>query len=130
LARPLGRSIAQTRGADPARQSPLDGSLRDEGEQNCHIHLSNAAFVTRGNLLDSGDGTGDDLIKPKPAACCRCDERGAVGRQSCVDMEAGTMISRRRFIGVFFHGMRTTGRSLSTALGGPLDPAAFSPTTN
>jgi hypothetical protein len=39
--------------------------------------LSNAAFVTRGNLLDSGDGTGDDLIKPKPAACCRRDEPGA-----------------------------------------------------
>jgi hypothetical protein len=65
LARPLGRSIAQTRDADPARQSPLDGSLhefgREEGERDCHIDLPKAAFVPRGNLLDSGDGAGNDL---------------------------------------------------------------------
>src|SRR6266446_468619 len=72
LARPLGRRIAQTRDADPARQSPLDGSLhefgREEGERDCHIDLPKAAFVPRGNLLDSGDGAGNDLSKPTSAA--------------------------------------------------------------
>ena len=53
-----------------------------------------------------------------------------IGRRSCGDEEAGTMISRRRFIGVFFQGMRTMVRASSTALGGPLDAAAFSSTTN
>jgi len=54
LVRPLGRSIAQTRDADPARQSSFDGSLhefgREEGERDCHIDLSNAAFLARSNL--------------------------------------------------------------------------------
>src|SRR5260370_16134809 len=81
LARPLGRSIAQTRDADPARQSPLDGSLhefgREEGERDCHIDLPKAAFVPRGNLLDSGDGAGNALSKPTSAARDRCDERRA-----------------------------------------------------
>src|SRR6266550_1906290 len=57
LARPLGRSIAQTRDANPARQSPLDGTLHEfgceEGERDRHIDLSNAAFLARGNLLDT-----------------------------------------------------------------------------
>src|SRR5947199_2413906 len=79
LARPLGRSIAQTRDADPARQSPLDGSMhefgREEGERDCHIDLSNAAFLARRNLLVTDDGAGNDLIKPAPAARNRCDER-------------------------------------------------------
>src|SRR6266480_5801922 len=81
LARPLGWSIAQTRDADPARQSPLDGSLhefgREEGERDCHIDLSNAAFLARSNVLDTGVGAGNNLIKPTPAACYRCDERRA-----------------------------------------------------
>src|SRR5262245_19505330 len=81
LARPLGRRIAQTRVADPTRQSTLDGSLhelgREEGERDFHIDLSNAAFVTHSNLLDTGDGAGNDLIKPAPATRNRCDERGA-----------------------------------------------------
>jgi hypothetical protein len=81
LARPLGRSIAQTRDANPARQSPLDCSLhefgREECERDCHIDLSNAAFVARSNLLDTGDGAGNDLIKPTPAARNCRDERGA-----------------------------------------------------
>jgi hypothetical protein len=81
LARPLGRSIAQTRDADPARQSPLDGSLhefgREEGERDCHIDLSNAAFLARSNLLDTGYGAGNDLSKPTPATRDRCDERRA-----------------------------------------------------
>jgi hypothetical protein len=72
LARPLGRRIAQTRDADTARQSPLDGSLhefgREEGERDRHIDLSNAAFLAPGNLLDTVDGAGNELIKPTPAA--------------------------------------------------------------
>jgi hypothetical protein len=39
-----------------------------------------------------------------------------IGRGSCGEAEAGTMISRRRFIGVFFHGMRTTGPELVAQL--------------
>ena len=53
-----------------------------------------------------------------------------IGRRSSEDTEAGTMISRRRFIGVFFHGTRKTSRSLSTALGGSLDASALSSTAN
>src|SRR5258708_39156212 len=60
LAGPLGRSIAETRDADPARQSPLDGSLHELGgeerERDRQIDLSNAAFVPRSDLLDAGDG--------------------------------------------------------------------------
>jgi len=47
-----------------------------------------------------------------------------MGRRSCGGADTGTMISRRRFIGVFFHGMRRTRPSLSTALRGLL--GAFS----
>src|SRR2546430_15373250 len=39
-----------------------------------------------------------------------------IGRGSCGEAEAGPMISRRRFIGVFFHGMRTTGPELVAQL--------------
>jgi hypothetical protein len=39
--------------------------------------LSNAAFVACSNLLHTGDGAGNDLIKPTPATRDRCDERGA-----------------------------------------------------
>src|SRR6266481_3982827 len=81
LAGPLGGSIAQTRDADAARQSSFNGSLhefgREERERDHHIDLSNAEFVARGNLLDTGDGAGDDLIKPTPAARYRYDERSA-----------------------------------------------------
>src|SRR6266478_2971646 len=81
LAGPLGRSIAETRDADPARQSPLDGSLHELGgeerERDRQIDLSNAAFVPRSNLLDAGDGAGNDLSKPTSAARDRCDERRA-----------------------------------------------------
>ena len=56
LAGPLGRSIAETRDADPARQSPLDGSLHELGgeerERDRQIDLSNAAFVPRSDLLE------------------------------------------------------------------------------
>jgi hypothetical protein len=81
MAGPLGRSIAQTSDADAARQSSFDGGLhefgRPERERDRHTDLSNAAFVTRSNLLNSGDGAGDDFIKLTPAACHRCDERSS-----------------------------------------------------
>src|SRR5438093_702536 len=81
LARPLGRSIAQTRDADPARQSPLDGRLhefgREERERDHHIDLSIAAFLPCSDLLDTGDTAGNDLIKPTPAAYNGRDERRA-----------------------------------------------------
>jgi len=53
---------------------------------------------------------GNDLIKPAPARRDRCDQRGAGlganGSKSCGGIDDGTMISRRRFIGIFVHGMR------------------------
>ena len=71
LARPLSRSVAQTGDADAARQSSFDGSLhqfgREEGKRDRHVDLSNAAFVACSDLLDTGDGAGNDLIKPTPA---------------------------------------------------------------
>jgi len=81
LAGPLGRSIAEASDADAARQSSLDGRLhevgREERERDRHIDLSNAAFVAGGNLLDTGHGASNNLIKPTPAARDRCDECGA-----------------------------------------------------
>src|SRR5258707_15305432 len=81
LARPLGRSIAEASDADAARQSSFDGSLhevgREERERDRHIDLSDAAFVAGSNLLDTGHGAGDNLIKPTSAARDRCDECGA-----------------------------------------------------
>jgi hypothetical protein len=81
LAAPLVRSIAETSDTDAPRQSSFDGSLhqfrREESQRDRHIDLSNAAFVARSNLLGTRDGAGNDLIKPMPATCDRCDERGA-----------------------------------------------------
>jgi len=138
LARPLGRGIAQTHDADTTRQSPLDRSLREfgreEGGRYCHIDLSNAAFVTRSDVLDTGDGADNDLIKPMPAAPDRRDERGAG-----LGAYRSTVVSRRGgrhddfaspFHWCLFHRMRMVGRPLSAALGRPLDAAAFSSTTN
>ena len=74
-------SIAETSDTDAPRQSSFDGSLhqfrREESQRDRHIDLSNAAFVPRSNLLDTGDGAGNDLIKPTSATRDRCDERGA-----------------------------------------------------
>ena len=71
MAGPLGRNIAETTDANAARQSSFDGSVhefgREERERDRHIDLSNAAFVSCSNLLDAGDGAGNDLIKPTPA---------------------------------------------------------------
>ena len=81
MARPLGRSIAQASDADAVRQSSFDGGLhesgREEGERDRHIDLSNGAFLARSDLLGTGDGAGDDLIKPMSPTCDRCDEGGA-----------------------------------------------------
>jgi hypothetical protein len=73
---------ASRRRATPIpRGLPFDGSLhqfrREERERDRHIDLSNAAFVACSNLLDAGDGAGNDLTKPTPATRDRCDERGA-----------------------------------------------------
>ena len=80
MARPLGRSIAQASDADAARQPSFDGSLheygREERERDRHIDLSNAAFFACSNLLDTGDGAGNDLLKPTPATRDRGNERG------------------------------------------------------
>src|SRR5262245_11823030 len=58
-------------GRDIRATATLDGGPhqvgREEGERDRHIDLSSAAFVAPGNLLDAGDGTGDDLVNPVPA---------------------------------------------------------------
>src|SRR6202795_4080060 len=81
LARPLGRSIAQTSDADAARQSSLDGSLhefrREERERDRHIDLSNAAFFACRDLLDAGDSANNDIFKPATTAGDGCDKWGA-----------------------------------------------------
>src|SRR5215471_12324214 len=41
------------------------------------MDLSNAAFFACSNLVDTGDGAGNDLIKPAPATRDRSDQRGA-----------------------------------------------------
>jgi hypothetical protein len=130
--------VAQTRDADPARQSPFDGSLhqfgREERERDRHIDLSNAAFFTRCNLLDT-------VVVPATSSASQRRPRAIdatsvarvsarIGRWSCGDAEADTIISRRRFIGVFFHGMRKTGRSWLMTWSGSLEVSAFSSTTN
>src|SRR5262249_4403364 len=84
-----------------------------------HIDLSNAAFVARSKLLGTGDGAGNDVSKPTPAARHRCDERsaGLGAYRSTVMWSRGT---RHDNIASPFHwrllpGMRPTRRSLSTA---------------
>src|SRR5258708_2820363 len=65
---------------------------REERERDRHIDLSNAAFVACSNLLDTGHGASNNLIKPTPAARDRCDEcgagLGAYGRGGLVCEEA------------------------------------------
>jgi hypothetical protein len=46
-------------------------------ERDRHIDLSNAAFIPRSDLLDTGDGAGNHFIKPAPTTRDRCDQRGA-----------------------------------------------------
>jgi hypothetical protein len=96
LARPLGRGIAQASNANAVRQSSFDGGLdeigREERERDRHIDLSNAAFLARINLLDTGDGAGNNLIKPTPTTCDRCNERHAglgADRSTVVERRGG-----------------------------------------
>jgi hypothetical protein len=93
LAGPLGRSIAQASDADATRQSSFDGSVhevgREERERDRHIDLADAAFVAGRNLLDTGHGASNNLIKPTSAARDRCDECGA-GLGAWVDGRAVT----------------------------------------
>jgi hypothetical protein len=122
LAGPLGRGIAQAAHADAARQSSLNGSLhefrREERERDRHIdlrmlHLSRAAICS--TLVTVPATISSSQRRPRAmdeTSVTRVSAR--IGRGSCPDSEAGTMISRRRFIGVFFHGTCSTGRSSFT----------------
>ena len=79
MARPLGRSVAQAGDPDAARQSSFDGSLhqfRCEEASEIVILLVDIAFFACSNLLDTGDGAGNDLLKPTPATRDRGNERG------------------------------------------------------
>ena len=81
LAGPLGRGIAETSDADAARQSSLNGSLhefrREERERDRHVDLADAAFFACSDLIDTGDGAGNDLFKPAPTTRDGCDKCGA-----------------------------------------------------
>jgi hypothetical protein len=68
------------------------------------LHLSRAAICS---TVATVPATSSSQSRPRAVAAMSVARVSArMGRQSCGDMEAGTMISRRRFIGVFFHGMR------------------------
>src|SRR5262249_9129101 len=60
-------------GSDPSgttqtrRIKRRQASGREERQRDRHIDLSNAAFVSCNNVLDAGDGAGNDLVKPTPA---------------------------------------------------------------
>ena len=53
---PTCRAIRPARRARPSFDRSLHELGREERERDHHIDLSNAAFVARSNLLDTGDG--------------------------------------------------------------------------
>ena len=119
LTRPLGRGIAETSNSNPARQTTFDGGSDqigcEKGERDRHIDLADAAFFARSDLLDIGDvaaAISSSQRRPRAIDAISLARVSArIGRRSCGVLEAGTMISRRRFIGVFVHGTRRTSRS-------------------
>jgi hypothetical protein len=52
---------------------------REERERDRHIDLSNAAFIPRSDLLDTGDGAGNHFVKPAPTTRDRCDPAWKLG---------------------------------------------------
>ena len=109
---PCGGQVGEAGNAHAMGKSTVNRRFdeigREERERDRHIDLSNAPATISASQC-----------RPRAIAAMSVARVSArIGRRSCADKEAGTMISRRRFIGVFFHGMRTTGRSLSTRLGG------------
>ena len=65
LLRPFGRRIAQIGDADAAGEPTFDCGLdqiwSDEGHRDCHIDVADAAFLARGDVLDSRNAAGDEL---------------------------------------------------------------------
>jgi hypothetical protein len=59
---------------------PLARSKREERERDRHIDLSNAPFVAGSNLLDTGQGASNNLIKPDATSLARVSTR--MGRES------------------------------------------------
>jgi hypothetical protein len=57
LSRPFGRRVAQIGDADAAGEPTFDHGLdqtwSDEGHRDCHVDVTNAAFMARGDVLDS-----------------------------------------------------------------------------
>jgi hypothetical protein len=75
---------------------------REERERDRHIDLSNAAFIPRSDLLDTGDGAGNHFIKPAPTTRSLRPAWRASRREE-VDGRVGAgkparKISRRRLI--------------------------------
>src|SRR5215207_8112795 len=78
LVRPLGRWVAQTGLADATGQAAFDCRLdkirRNERHRDRHVHMTNAALVVCGNLLNPGCRAGYQLLQPSPAARDRLDQ--------------------------------------------------------
>jgi hypothetical protein len=78
---PISLLMALTTGA---QAEPNQGSLhevgREERERDRHIDLSNAPFVAGSNLLDTGQGASNNLIKPDATSLARVSTR--MGRES------------------------------------------------
>jgi len=74
-------------------------------------------FFACSNLLDTGDGAGNDLIKPTPATRDRCDERGAGGgdpQRSEAGVPEGTQAGKGRWFSIAAHARpRSNGNPIT-----------------
>jgi hypothetical protein len=121
------RVTPMPRGSRPSTAAFTSSGARNASEivmLTCRmLHLSRAAICS--TLVTVLATISSSQRRPRAidaTSVARVSAR--MGRRSCGATDTGTMISRRRFIGVFFHGTRRTSRSLSTALRGLL--GAFS----
>ena len=115
------RVTPMPRGSRPSTAAFTSSGARNASEiviLTCRmLHLSRAAICS--TLVTVPATISSSQRRPRAIAATSVARVSArMGRRSCGDTDTGTMISRRRFIGVFFHGMRRTSRSLSTALRG------------
>jgi hypothetical protein len=99
LAGPLSRGIAKTGHAYASRLLSLYGSLdqlrREKRKRDRHIDLPNAALFACRDLLDAGDASDHDLIKPAPATRDRGDECSPG-----LGTDRSTVLGRDGFFGV------------------------------
>ena len=121
------RVTPMPRGSRPSTAAFTSSGARNASEiviLTCRmLHLSRAAICS--TLVTVPATISSSQRRPRAIDAMSVARVSArMGRRSCGGADTGTMISRRRFIGVFFHGTHRTSRSLSTALRGL--PGAFS----